>query len=183
MRNRIIGHQQVRAGDLIPHELNPRIHNNEQREALAAIYAEVGYARSVLAYQLPDGRLKLIDGHLRTSEHDPDQMIDVEILDVTDAEARKLLLTIDPLATLANYSDSALLSLRDITIADNDLLNALWSTLHQEDAKAEENGKTEKELNPASQWLIIIECTGDSQQATQLAICKAAGMIAKAVSS
>jgi hypothetical protein len=182
MRNRIIGHRKVKASELVQHELNPRVHNQDQRDALAAIYREVGYARSVLAYQLPDGRLKLIDGHLRQSEHAPDDLIDVEVLDVTDAEARKLLLTIDPLATLANYSDHALLSLRDITIADDEILNALWATLHQEDAKPS-TAEEKKEAKATHQWLIIIECAGESQQATSLAICQREGMVAKAVSS
>jgi hypothetical protein len=52
----------------------------------------VGFARSLLAYELPDGRLKLLDGHLRR-DLDPDLEVDVEILDVTDDEARVLLLS------------------------------------------------------------------------------------------
>src|SRR5215469_336474 len=54
----------------------------------------------LLAYELPDGRLKLIDGHLRR-DVDPDMEVDVEVLDVSDEEARTLLLSIDPLAALA----------------------------------------------------------------------------------
>src|SRR5580700_10252089 len=92
MRNRIKEHRKVRVGDLVPHELNPRLHSDAQREALQALFGEVGYARSVLAYELPDGRLKLIDGHLRQQELDPDDLVDVEVLDVNDEEARKLLL-------------------------------------------------------------------------------------------
>jgi hypothetical protein len=64
------------------------------------LYAEVGFARSLLAYELPDGRLKLLDGHLRR-DLDPDLEVDVELLDLTDDEARMLLLSIDPLAALA----------------------------------------------------------------------------------
>src|SRR3954447_22967445 len=100
VRNRIQGHRRVRAGDLVPHELNFRAHPEGQRAALAALYAEVGFARSLLAYELPDGRLKLIDGHLRR-DADPDMEVDVEVLDVSDDEARALLLSIDPLAALA----------------------------------------------------------------------------------
>jgi len=65
-----------------------------------AVYDEVGFARSLLAYELPDGRLKLIDGHLRR-DLDPNMEVEVEILDVTEEEARTLLLSIDPLAALA----------------------------------------------------------------------------------
>src|SRR4030088_2172250 len=103
-RNRIKDHRRVRAGDLVPHELNPRLHSEAQRAALAALYEEVGFARSLLAYELPDGRLKLIDGHLRR-DLDPDMEVDVEILDVNEKEARALLLSIDPLAALAQTQE------------------------------------------------------------------------------
>src|SRR5215470_4331009 len=100
IRNRIKGHRRVRAGDLVPHEWNFRVHPDLQRDALRALYARVGFARSLLAYELPDGRLKLLDGHLRR-DLDPDMEVEVEVLDVNDAEARALLLSIDPLAVLA----------------------------------------------------------------------------------
>src|SRR6516164_10019031 len=99
-RNRIRDHRRIRARDLVPHEWNFRAHPDAQKAALEAIYEEVGFARSLLAYELPDGRLKLIDGHLRR-DLDPDMEVDVEVLDVNDDEARTLLLSIDPLAELA----------------------------------------------------------------------------------
>jgi hypothetical protein len=63
--NRIKSHRKVRAGDLVPHEWNFRLHVGDQRAALDSIYREVGFACSLLAFELPDGCLKLIDGHLR----------------------------------------------------------------------------------------------------------------------
>jgi hypothetical protein len=100
IRNRIKSHRRVRAGDLIPHELNFRFHPETQKAALEALYQDIGFVRSLLAYELPDGRLKLLDGHLRR-DLDPNMEVDVEILDVNDDEARALLLSIDPLAALA----------------------------------------------------------------------------------
>src|SRR5436305_2385032 len=106
-RSRIKRHVTVRAGDLVPHELNARVHDAAQRAALAALYEEIGFARSLLAYELPDGRLKLIDGHLRR-DLAPDMEVEVEVLDVSVAEARALLLAIDPLAQLAEYEAATL---------------------------------------------------------------------------
>ncbi len=80
-RNRIKSHRKIRAGDLVPHEWNFRLHPEAQKAALQAIYQEIGFARSLLAYELPDGRLKLIDGHLRR-DLDPNLEVDVEVLDV-----------------------------------------------------------------------------------------------------
>src|ERR1700730_9065138 len=114
IRNRIKDHRRVRAGDLVPHEFNWREHPQGQRALLQALYQEVGFARSLLAYELPDGRLKLIDGHLRR-DLDPDMLVDVEVLDVDDAEARKLLLSIDPLAGLAEANAAAVEQLLEVT--------------------------------------------------------------------
>src|SRR5712691_1521128 len=117
IRNRIKAHRRVRAGDLVPHEWNFRVHPELQRDALRSLYARVGFARSLLAYELPDGRLKLLDGHLRR-DLDPDMEVDVEVLDVDDAEARALLLSIDPLAALAQTQEQIHQRLMDVTPID-----------------------------------------------------------------
>src|SRR5437879_10536620 len=125
IRNRIKGHRRVRAGDLIPHEDNFRLHPEPQKAALLALYDEIGFARSLLAYELPDGRLKLIDGHLRR-DLDPNMEVDVEVLDVNDDEARALLLSIDPLAELAEMQEQIHRRLLEITPTDFEELKAAW---------------------------------------------------------
>jgi hypothetical protein len=92
---------------------------------LQALYAEVGFARSLLAYELPDGRLKLIDGHLRR-DLAPDMEADVEVLDVNEDEARALLLSIDPLAGLAQTQEQIHRRLLEITPSDFEELKAAW---------------------------------------------------------
>src|SRR5580765_6902290 len=125
IRNRIKCHRRVRAGDLVPHEWNYRLHPERQKAALEALYREVGFARSLLAYELPDGRLKLIDGHLRR-DLDPDMEVEVEVLDVTEDEARALLLSIDPLAALAETQSQLQRRLLDLTPAVNPELKLAW---------------------------------------------------------
>lgn len=58
-------------------------------------------ADAVLARELPDGSLMLIDGHLR-AETAADAPVPVLVLDVTEAEADKILATLDPLSAMAN---------------------------------------------------------------------------------
>src|SRR5438045_9231463 len=125
IRNRIKSHRRIRAGDLVPHEWNFRLHPDHQKAALQALYEEVGFARSLLAYELPDGRLKLIDGHLRR-DLDPEMEVDVEVLDVDEAEARTLLLSIDPLAALAQTNAEAHARLRALTPTRSAAVQALW---------------------------------------------------------
>ena len=166
IKSRIIEHVVVRAGDLVPHELNPRRHSQEQREALHDLYEEIGFARSVLAYRQPDGRLKLIDGHLRQSI-DPEMRIEVEVLDVNDEEARKLLLSLDPLAQLANYDAQAVDELRKLTETSSNTLNALWATLHKRDAEVLDEIRNETAKGKetiAESYQVLIECAGEPQQ-------------------
>src|SRR6266436_2553646 len=127
IRNRIKAHRRVRAGELLPHEWNFRLHPDMQKAALQALYQEVGFARSLLAYKLPDGRLKLIDGHLRR-DLDPDLEVDVEVLDVNDEEARALLLSIDPLAALAQTQSQLHARLLELTPVTDPDLHAAWQS-------------------------------------------------------
>ena len=169
VRNRIVRHAKVRAGDLVPHELNPRTHPAGQRKALAELYREVGFARSLLAYELPDGRLKLIDGHLRR-DMDPEMQVEVEVIDVSDEEARKLLLSLDPLAALAGHDTDCLDRLRSLTQTESDDLANLWRSIGQASEETEEAMAPREPKAPPvprEQYLILVEC---EDEATQLAL-------------
>ncbi|MCC6738232.1 MAG: hypothetical protein IT452_04240 [Planctomycetia bacterium] len=110
IRDRIRELRRVKASALKPHPENFRVHPKRQRKAMQAVLKEIGYADALLARELPDGTLVMIDGHLR-AETTPDQEVPVLVLDVTEEEARKLLLTIDPLAALAGVNDEVLADL------------------------------------------------------------------------
>jgi hypothetical protein len=164
IRNRIVEHVRIRAGDLVPHELNPRSHSDAQRQALARLYEEIGCARSLLAYRLPNGRLKLIDGHLRR-QMDPDMEVDVEVLDVTDAEARALLLAIDPLAQLAGYEAETLDELRRLVEKESAAVKSLWDVLTE--AGKRTRASIERETAPP-RFFVLIECEDEAEQLTLL---------------
>ena len=107
IRDRVRELRRVRAGDLTPNPKNWRTHPKAQADALRGILAEVGYADALLARELLDGSLVLVDGHLR-AETTPDQEVPVLVLDINEAEADKLLLSLDPLAALAETNAVAL---------------------------------------------------------------------------
>lgn len=166
IRNRIVAHVRLRAGNLAPHELNPRVHTEAQRRALELLYEEIGFARSLLAYRLPDGRLKLIDGHLRQSI-DPDMEVDVEVLDVTDAEARTLLLAIDPLAQLAGYEAETLSELRSLVEKDSAAVKSLWDVLAEASRKTRA-AVAEADEEAATRFFVLVECADEDEQLSLL---------------
>jgi DNA modification methylase len=91
--------------------------------------------------ELPDGRLQLIDGHLR-AETTPNATVPVLILDVTESEADKILLTLDPLAAMAEADtekiSQLLQTVRFDSLAVEELLrrtagDQVWRLIHPED--------------------------------------------------
>jgi len=110
VRDRVRDLRRVRAGDLVPSPENWRTHPQSQQDALRGVLKEIGYADALLARELPDGRLALLDGHMRQSL-DPEQVVPVLVLDLDEAEGHKLMLTLDPLAALATANAEALAAL------------------------------------------------------------------------
>ena len=120
IRNRIKELKNVPANQLLPNPKNWRTHPTEQKDALKKGLAEIGIADAVLARELDDGSLMLIDGHLRTETINEE--IPVLILDVTEAEADKLLATYDPLTEMAKQDTEKLSELlKDLTNSGDEL--------------------------------------------------------------
>ncbi len=108
IRDRIKDFRRVSAGKLKPNPRNWRTHPQAQRDALRGVLEEIGYADALLARELADGSLELIDGHLR-AETTPEVEVPVLVLDLNDDEAAKLLALHDPLAEMAE-ADGKLLA-------------------------------------------------------------------------
>jgi DNA modification methylase len=128
IRDRIKELRRVPAQELLPNPKNWRSHPQAQQQALQGLLAELGYCDATIARELPDGRLQLIDGHLRC-ETTPDMEVPVLVLDVTEAEADKLLVTLDPLASLAEANRDAITSLLASVETDSAAVQALLADL------------------------------------------------------
>lgn len=163
---RIREHKKVCASDLLVHPLNPRIHPDSQKSALTAILNEIGFARSLLAYETPEGKLQLIDGHLR-KELFHDQEVMVEILDVNEQEANALLLSLDPLASLAQFDSPTLEALRKVASTQSEALQTLWDSIDSSTRKTKEELKEAMQKKAPilkEQFLVLVECESEAQQ-------------------
>jgi len=123
IRDRITELRRVPANSIIPHPNNWRRHPEHQRNVLQGMLAAVGIANAVLVREDAVG-LHLIDGHLRV-ELFGDQKIPVLILDVTEEEANKLLVTLDPLAAMATQDKDVLTELLRSIHGDADMETVL----------------------------------------------------------
>jgi DNA modification methylase len=131
IRDRIKELRRVRAGDLVPHPKNWRVHPESQRSALRGLLAEIGYADVLLTRELPDGRLQLIDGHLRREET-PDAIVPILVTDLSEEEAEKVLLTLDPLAGMATADKDNLQSLLASLTFESPDVSAMLEQMAQE---------------------------------------------------
>ena len=109
MRDRVKELRRVPASELRANPKNWRRHPPAQEAALRGILEDIGFADAMIARETEDG-LELIDGHLR-KEVMGDQPVPVLIVDVTEEEADKMLLTLDPLAMMANADQDQFLAL------------------------------------------------------------------------
>lgn len=112
IRDRVVELRRVPARELLPNPKNWRRHPEAQANALRSMLADVGFADALLARETQGG-LMLIDGHLR-AETTPDSTVPVLVLDVDEAEADKLLMTLDPLAAMAVADRDALAQLLEV---------------------------------------------------------------------
>jgi hypothetical protein len=166
VRDRIKELRRVRAGDLRPNPRNWRTHPPAQQDALRGILAEVGYADALLARELPDGSLMLIDGHLR-AETTPEALVPVLVLDVDEAEADKILLTHDPLSAMAEASDDQLQELLGNVETDSEAVRSLLATLAGELAGAEElstDSTDRPEVAVPESYQVVVECHDEADQ-------------------
>jgi len=164
IRDRIKELRRVKAGLLRPNPKNWRTHPKAQRDALRGLLAEVGWAGALLARQLPDGTLELVDGHLR-AEITPDAEVPVLILDVTQAEADKLLATLDPLAALAEANQESLDRLVAEVETENEAVRRLLDQMLEEPERpVEQAEQLPPEVPVPEAFQVVVDCEDEDRQ-------------------
>jgi hypothetical protein len=144
------------------------------------VLAHVADAERALGEAAP---LTLIDGHLRREELG-NALVEVEVLDVTDAEAQALLLSLDPLAQLAGYDAARLGELRAAVEQDSAAVASLWAALDASaahvqdvfDATAASGPGPKEDLPFNEQFYVLIQCRDEAEQVALLQRFKAQGL-------
>jgi hypothetical protein len=164
IRDRILEFRRVKASELRPNPKNWRTHPPAQRDALRGVLAEIGFAGAILARELPDGSLELIDGHLR-AETTPDQELPVLVLDLSESEADKLLAVHDPLAGMAQPDFDMLAGLVGYVETANDAVRAMLDSLLADQPAIEPpEPPAAKEVVIPEAFQILVECHNENEQ-------------------
>lgn len=113
-QQRIVGTGEVAPADLVPNPENWRQHPHHQRQALRDLLDRVGWVQQVVVNRTTG---HLVDGHLRAQLAVEDEVTTVPVLyvELSEAEERLVLASLDPLGALA--------------VPDTDQLQALIANL------------------------------------------------------
>jgi hypothetical protein len=109
----------VDPGELAPYPGNP---NHGDVDAIRGSVRRNGQYRAVVARVLPDGTLQLLAGHATTEATGAEVgKVRVEVIDVDDATARRIVAADNALPARATMDESALFALLDAANADGGL--------------------------------------------------------------
>jgi DNA modification methylase len=143
-RNRIIGYGEEAPSQLVAHDKNWRIHTDAQRAALEGILREVGVVQNVIINRTTG---KLLDGHLRVemaiAEGCP--TVPITYVELTEAEERLILATLDPLSAMAVTDQDLLAGLVGELNVSDEAIQALLNELAGNKPKA---GLTDDDATP-----------------------------------
>jgi hypothetical protein len=162
IRDRIVEFLRVPASTLSPNPRNWRTHPPAQRAALLGVLGEIGYADALLARRREDGTLELIDGHLR-AEVTPEQLVPVLVLDVSQAEADKLLLSLDPLAGMAGIDPQKLKSLLARVSTAHPAVQSMFAELEQTAQRHSGRGPRD-EIEIPQTFGVLAQCRDEREQ-------------------
>ncbi|MDO5112843.1 MAG: ParB N-terminal domain-containing protein [Planctomycetia bacterium] len=161
IKDRIKELRRVPASELLPNPKNWRTHPEAQKNVLQGLLAEVGYADALIAREREDGSLELIDGHLR-AETTPQQEVPVLVLDVSEAEADKILATLDPLSAMAGKNEVLLTELIQGIETQSQAVQAM---LEKSLTSQETTGPVfREEIVVPEVFQVVVECESETQQ-------------------
>jgi ParB-like chromosome segregation protein Spo0J len=133
---------------------------------MRGLLAEIGYADALLARELPDGTLELIDGHLR-AETTPDVEVPVLVLDLDEREAAKLLALHDPLAEMAEADQDVLADLIASIETENEALQEVLERMLWTSGPSLENEprvEPPPEVDIPEIFQVVVECSDEEHQ-------------------
>ena len=163
IKDRIKELRRDKSSELIAHPKNWRIHPEKQSSLLKGTLQEIGYADALLAREGEDGKLHLIDGHLR-AETTPEQEVPVLVLDLSEKEADKLLAVFDPIGAMAETDKDLLSSLVSELETEEESLRLYFDDVLRPTKGIDESSNPPREVPIPDLFQVVIECEDEDSQ-------------------
>ena len=181
LHNRVQKRVRVVAGSLASHPGAWRHHSIVQQQILTNLLQEIGPVDALLAYnsERNNGALTLIDGYLR-QQLAPTMEWDVDILDLNDIEADKLIFFFDQTTALASRHNQKFQNLgQGLSLESRHLRQYSRRLLSRYNVQ-----KREKDLAPRlapQRYAILVECQSEREQLGLLQRCAEEGLTCRSL--
>ena len=187
VQNRVQELVYIKASDLRENPANWRRHPEQQKAAMSSAMGRVGIVAPLMGRKMPDGKIELLDGHMR-AEISGDAIVPVVLTDLDDDEAKEVLATLDPLTLMAETDSDALRELLGDMDLDDEMQGLLkdmaidgdeWITFDDrnddlplnDDEGAEDAGEEDGEEHQTSApTALIVHCDLDESKAVREAV-------------
>jgi hypothetical protein len=166
-RSKIVGHDRIDPASIVANPLNFRTHPQAQRDALAASIEEVGFVRSVTVNKRTGN---LVDGHERVWQalKSEQPLIDVEYVDLSEEEERKMLAVLDAIGEMAEIDNDTFLALMDGVETSDAALAAVFERIAAKGGLPTPDEQVEPSTSPDnsydSQYGVIVICSDEDSQ-------------------
>ena len=150
------------------------MHPHQQREAVQEVLDRIGYVDALVVREDEHGKLWIVDGHLRAGL-DPDTIVPVLLTDLSEEEAGVAMLSIDPLAAMADADTEALAErLEGLDEALPDALNSeLQTTLDEFNPWGTLPPAGQDEADTPLLDRLVVRCKADQTAAVRSALAAA----------
>jgi hypothetical protein len=128
LKSRIVGHGEVDPAELMANPLNWRVHPTHQRHAVLDALKQVGWVQEVIVNKMTG---HMVDGHLRAdiAVERGEKKIPVQYVELSEAEERLVLATLDSLTALAVADADNLTKLMEDLDVQGDVLSGFLDDL------------------------------------------------------
>jgi len=184
-RSRIVGEAEVDPRSLTPNPENWRKHPQRQQDALTGVLNEVGWVQRVVqnARSAEKGWPKgskptILDGHARVelAVARGEKSVPIVKVDLTQEEERLVLATLDPIGALAEADDEKLEELlADLDASERALLDDVFDLQEHDDDSVESDDDGAAKLTGGMEYRVVVECTGEADQALLMEQLEATG--------
>ncbi len=162
-RDRVKELRRVPARELRRHPLNWRRHPASQRAVLEGVLGELGFAGALVARELEDGTLELIDGHLR-AETAGSETVPVLVVDLSEVEAKKLLSVYDPIGGMAERDGELWEALQAGWRWNDEAVAQLVDGMAGEGGPPGGGAEPDLETDETRRFQVVVDCEAEQEQ-------------------
>lgn len=179
--SRIIGHGEAAPADLVGNPRNWRTHPKAQRDALTGVLDEVGWVQDVIVNKRSG---YLVDGHARVAvaAQRGETSVPVVYVDLSEAEERLMLATLDPLSAMAESEHTALEDLLALVTTEDAAINAMLDSLGGAQDLMPPDGDTDTQLG-AFEFRVVVDCSSEQNQMELITRLEDEGLVCHALIS